>query len=129
MAAGLAATPASGLRVQLCGVAHLSNFGAFASPERNLVFDVNDFGETLPGPFEWDVKRLVTNDADGNVTITETGDHLGRKGLEIGGGVGLVVGLFAPRGGSVRGHARDGREGADDPGQLEGLARSRTTRS
>ena len=58
MAADLATTPASGLRVQLCGDAHLSNFGAFASPERRLVFDVNDFDETLPGPFEWDVKRL-----------------------------------------------------------------------
>ena len=50
MAADLAGTPASGLRVQLCGDAHLSNFGAFASPERNLVFDINDFDETLPGP-------------------------------------------------------------------------------
>ncbi|MHB1431091.1 MAG: DUF2252 domain-containing protein [Streptosporangiaceae bacterium] len=58
MAADLATTPAAGLQVQLCGDAHLSNFGAFASPERNLVFDVNDFDETLPGPFEWDVKRL-----------------------------------------------------------------------
>src|SRR5271156_6508322 len=58
MAADLANTSASGLRVQVCGDAHLSNFGAFASPERNLVFDVNDFDETLPGPFEWDVKRL-----------------------------------------------------------------------
>ena len=57
MAADLATTPASGLRVQLCGDAHLSNFGAFASPERRLVFDVNDFDETLPGPFEWDVER------------------------------------------------------------------------
>jgi uncharacterized protein (DUF2252 family) len=55
MAADLASTPASGLRVQLCGDAHLSNFGAFASPERRLVFGVNDFDETLPGPFEWDV--------------------------------------------------------------------------
>jgi len=61
MAADLATTPASGLRVQLCGDAHLSNFGAFASPERRLVFDVNDFDETLPGPFEWDVKRLVAS--------------------------------------------------------------------
>src|SRR5690348_3272062 len=61
MAADLAASPASGLRVQLCGDAHLSNFGAFASPERNLVFDVNDFDETLPGPFEWDVKRLAAS--------------------------------------------------------------------
>ncbi len=55
------ARPPSGLRVQVCGDAHLSNFGAFASPERNLVFDVNDFDETLPGPFEWDVKRLAAS--------------------------------------------------------------------
>jgi uncharacterized protein (DUF2252 family) len=61
MAADLATTPTSGLRVQLCGDAHLSNFGAFASPERSLVFDVNDFDETLPGPFEWDVKRLAAS--------------------------------------------------------------------
>ena len=61
MAADLATTPTSGLRVQLCGDAHLSNFGAFASPERRLVFDVNDFDETLPGPFEWDVKRLAAS--------------------------------------------------------------------
>jgi uncharacterized protein (DUF2252 family) len=61
MAADLATTPTSGLRVQLCGDAHLSNFGAFASPERRLVFDVNDFDETLPGPFEWDVKRLTAS--------------------------------------------------------------------
>ena len=61
MAADLATTPASGLRVQLCGDAHLANFGAFASPERRLVFDVNDFDETVPGPFEWDVKRLAAS--------------------------------------------------------------------
>src|SRR3954463_15138940 len=61
MAADLSTTPTSGLRVQLCGDAHLANFGAFASPERKLVFDVNDFDETLPGPFEWDVKRLAAS--------------------------------------------------------------------
>ena len=61
MAADLAGMPSSGLRVQLCGDAHLSNFGAYASPERRLVFDVNDFDETLPGPFEWDVKRLAAS--------------------------------------------------------------------
>jgi uncharacterized protein (DUF2252 family) len=61
MAADLAITPTSGLQVQLCGDAHLSNFGAFASPARRLVFDVNDFDETLPGPFEWDVKRLAAS--------------------------------------------------------------------
>ncbi|MGZ6693850.1 MAG: DUF2252 family protein, partial [Solirubrobacteraceae bacterium] len=61
MAQDLAATPRSGLTVQCCGDAHLSNFGVFASPERRLVFDVNDFDETLPGPWEWDVKRLATS--------------------------------------------------------------------
>ena len=61
MAADLAATAASGLRVQLCGDAHLLNFEGYASPERDLVFDVNDFDETLPGPWEWDVKRLATS--------------------------------------------------------------------
>ena len=61
MAADLAGTPTSGLRVQLCGDAHLSNFGGFASPERRLIFDVNDFDETLPGPFEWDVKRFAAS--------------------------------------------------------------------
>ena len=61
MAADLAGTLTSGLRVQLCGDAHLSNFGAFASPARRLVFDINDFDETLPGPFEWDVKRLAAS--------------------------------------------------------------------
>jgi uncharacterized protein (DUF2252 family) len=61
MAADLADMRSPGLRVQLCGDAHLSNFGAFASPERRLVFDLNDFDETLPGPFEWDVKRLVAS--------------------------------------------------------------------
>jgi uncharacterized protein (DUF2252 family) len=61
MAADLAGTPISGLRVQLCGDAHLSNFGVFGSPERNLVFDINDFDETAPGPWEWDVKRLAAS--------------------------------------------------------------------
>jgi uncharacterized protein (DUF2252 family) len=61
MAADLAPTPRSGFETQLCGDAHLSNFGAFASPERRLVFDLNDFDETLPGPWEWDVKRLVAS--------------------------------------------------------------------
>jgi uncharacterized protein (DUF2252 family) len=61
MAADLAATPVSGLAVQACGDAHLSNFGVFGSAERRLVFDVNDFDETLPGPWEWDVKRLAAS--------------------------------------------------------------------
>jgi uncharacterized protein (DUF2252 family) len=61
MAADLAPTPRSGFETQLCGDAHLSNFGVFASPERRLVFDLNDFDETLPGPWEWDVKRLAAS--------------------------------------------------------------------
>jgi uncharacterized protein (DUF2252 family) len=61
MAADLAPTPTSGIRVQLCGDAHLANFGAFAAPDRSLVFDLNDFDETLPGPWEWDVKRLAAS--------------------------------------------------------------------
>jgi uncharacterized protein (DUF2252 family) len=61
MASDLARTPRSGLIVQACGDAHLSNFGLFASPERNLIFDVNDFDETLPAPWEWDVKRLAAS--------------------------------------------------------------------
>jgi len=61
MAHDLAGTPRSGLTVQCCGDAHLSNFGVFASPERRLVFDINDFDETLPGPWEWDIKRLAAS--------------------------------------------------------------------
>jgi uncharacterized protein (DUF2252 family) len=65
MAADLAATPSSELVVQLCGDAHLSNFGIFAAPDRRLIFDINDFDETHPGPFEWDVKRLAASFAIG----------------------------------------------------------------
>jgi uncharacterized protein (DUF2252 family) len=61
MASDLSTTPGTGVRVQLCGDAHLSNFGLFGTPERDTVFDVNDFDETLPGPWEWDVKRLAVS--------------------------------------------------------------------
>jgi Uncharacterized protein conserved in bacteria (DUF2252) len=61
MAADLGAVPNTGLEVQLCGDAHLSNFGAFMAPDRRLIFDINDFDETVPGPFEWDVKRLAAS--------------------------------------------------------------------
>jgi uncharacterized protein (DUF2252 family) len=61
MAADLTATPVSGVTVQLCGDAHLSNFGLFGTPERRMLFDINDFDETLPGPWEWDVKRLAAS--------------------------------------------------------------------
>jgi len=61
MESDLVKTPISGIRVQICGDAHLSNFGFYATPERNMVFDVNDFDETLPGPWEWDLKRLAAS--------------------------------------------------------------------
>jgi uncharacterized protein (DUF2252 family) len=69
MACDLASTPSSGILVQACGDAHLSNFGGFATPERRVVFDINDFDETLPGPWEWDVKRLAAS-------IVVAGRHL-----------------------------------------------------
>ncbi|TMD56366.1 MAG: DUF2252 domain-containing protein, partial [Chloroflexi bacterium] len=61
MAQDLAATPVTGIQAQICGDAHLNNFGIYATPERNQVFDVNDFDETLPGPWEWDIKRLAAS--------------------------------------------------------------------
>ena len=61
MASDLASTPVTGIRVQACGDCHIMNFGAFATPERNLIFDVNDFDETLPAPWEWDLKRLTAS--------------------------------------------------------------------
>jgi len=61
MAFDLAKTPVSGLRVQACGDCHLMNFGAFTTPERNVVFDLNDFDETLPAPWEWDIRRLAAS--------------------------------------------------------------------
>jgi uncharacterized protein (DUF2252 family) len=80
MSADLADTPTSGLNVQLCGDAHLSNFGVFASPEREMLFDINDFDETLPGPWEWDVKRLASSlcvaGRDRGLTTQETADVL-----------------------------------------------------
>ncbi len=69
MAADLATTPVTGLRVQACGDCHLLNFGEFATPERNLTFDLNDFDETLPAPWEWDVKRFATSVAIAGRTI------------------------------------------------------------
>jgi uncharacterized protein (DUF2252 family) len=74
MAADLASTPVTGLTVQACGDAHLSNFGLYASPERKLLFDVNDFDETLPGPWEWDVKRLAAS-----LEIAARGNGFARK--------------------------------------------------
>ena len=83
MAADLAAGPRTGLHTQLCGDAHLSNFGVFASPDRRLVFSINDFDETLPGPFEWDVKRLAASFA---VAGRELGyDESARRALAAAG--------------------------------------------
>ncbi|MFP2906003.1 DUF2252 domain-containing protein [Pyxidicoccus sp. 3LFB2] len=76
MARDLAHTPVSGLRSQICGDAHLANFGLFATPERRLIFDLNDFDETLPGPFEWDVKRLAASCV---VAARQNGLGCGRK--------------------------------------------------
>jgi len=75
MAADLATTPSSGIRVQACGDAHLSNFGGFATPERRVIFDINDFDETLPGPWEWDLKRLVAS-------VVLAGRHIGLSETE-----------------------------------------------
>ncbi|MDT5183161.1 MAG: hypothetical protein QOJ20_2385 [Mycobacterium sp.] len=77
MACDLASAPHTGLTAQLCGDAHVSNFGLFASPERNLVFDINDFDETLPDPWEWDVKRLVAS-----VAIVAQENGFGREERE-----------------------------------------------
>jgi uncharacterized protein (DUF2252 family) len=77
MAADLASTPKSGLNVQACGDAHLMNFGGFATPERNIVFDINDLDETLPAPWEWDLKRLVAS-------IVIAGRHIGLSESDTG---------------------------------------------
>jgi uncharacterized protein (DUF2252 family) len=81
MAADLDRSPRTGVRVQLCGDAHLSNFGGFAAPDRRLVFDVNDFDETLPGPFEWDLKRLVASFAVGGRDLSFHADQ--RRGVNL----------------------------------------------
>jgi uncharacterized protein (DUF2252 family) len=84
MAADLARTPTAGLQVQLCGDAHLSNFGGFASPERQLLFGLNDFDETLPGPFEYDVKRMAASfvvAARNNGLPAAEGSHAARESV------------------------------------------------
>ena len=112
MASDLATTPASGLAVQACGDAHLSNFGLFGSAERRLIFDVNDFDETLPGPWEWDVKRLAAS-------------------LEVAGAGQRIPGQGAPRCRHGRrqplpaGHARVRRH--DQPGRLVRAAPTSTS--
>ena len=101
MAADLKDTPRAGLTVQLCGDAHLSNFGVFASPERALLFDLNDFDETLPGPFEYDVKRM-------SASFTIAGRNNGFSKAEIAGGHdGVRAGLPGGDGG-LRADGHDG---------------------
>ena len=93
MATDLAGTPTAGLTTQLCGDAHLSNFGVFASPERRLLFDLNDFDETLPGPFEYDVKRMAasfTIAARNNGLTTAEGVRSPGRGAGLPGGDGRV---------------------------------------
>jgi uncharacterized protein (DUF2252 family) len=87
MAYDLAHTPSSDIVVQLCGDCHISNFGMFASPERNLVFDLNDFDETLPGPFEWDVKRTAAS-------IVVAARHAGQSGKQAKTAVRMVLQLY-----------------------------------
>ena len=101
MAADLGSTPHSGLMVQLCGDAHLSNFGFYATPERNQAFDINDFDETYPGPFEWDVKRLAAS-------------------VAVAGLVGGFSPKKGPRGGAGRGHRVPG---GDPPARADGQSR------
>jgi uncharacterized protein (DUF2252 family) len=84
MASDLATIPQTGIRVQLCGDAHLANFGLFAAPDRNLVFDLNDFDETLPGPWEWDVKRLAASIA---IAGRDIGVGLNRRSSIVQGAV------------------------------------------
>ena len=110
MAADLAATPVSGVTVQLCGDAHLSNFGLFGTPERQMMFDINDFDETLPGPWEWDVKRLA---ASFEIMGRDRGFSPADRRAIVMAGVARVPGPDAPG-------RRDGR-----PGRVVRPARSR----
>ena len=111
MAHDLASTPVSGLTVQLCGDCHLSNFGAFASPERTLVFDINDFDETLPGPWEWDLKRLAASFLVAGRTCGLRRKPLSRGGAAPGGVLphpDARVCRADDAGGVVCAHAREG---------------------
>ncbi len=87
MAADLASTPATGIRVQACGDCHVGNFGGFGSPERQLVFDINDFDETLAAPWEWDVKRLSAS----IVLAHAPGEHRGTPQLGRGAHCGGIL--------------------------------------
>ena len=97
MAADLAHTPNSGLRVQACGDAHLMNFGGFATPERNVIFDINDLDETLPAPWEWDLKRLTAS-------VVVAGRHLGLRENESVRAAGATVASLPGADGRLRVH-------------------------
>ena len=144
MAADLAATPVSGLTVQLCGDAHLSNFGLFGSPERRMMFDINDFDETLPGPWEWDVKRLAASfeimgrdrgfaQADRRAVVmagvagVPGPDAPGRRDEEPGRVVRASGGRDAAQAGPQGGPGQTGRQGAR-PGRLEEMVAKARTR-
>jgi uncharacterized protein (DUF2252 family) len=101
IASDLAATPVSGVTVQACGDAHLSNFGLFGTPERQLIFDINDFDETPPGPWEWDVKRLA---ASFEIMGRDRGFSPADRRAVVMAGVARVPGPDAPG-------RRDGRPG------------------
>jgi uncharacterized protein (DUF2252 family) len=90
MAADLATTKSPGIRVQACGDAHLSNFGGFATPERRIIFDINDFDETLPGPWEWDLKRLVAS-------FVLAGRHIGLSEKDTGRAVAATARSYRER--------------------------------
>ena len=119
MASDLATTPQTGIRAQLCGDAHMLNFRLLASPERNLMFDINDFDETLPGPWEWDVKRL-------SASLVIAGRQNGFTGKERATIVRATVGVLPRRdarlraSGQPRRLVRQGRRGRH-PGRLRQL--------
>ena len=116
MAADLKDTPRAGLDVQLCGDAHLSNFGVFASPERQLLFDLNDFDETLPGPFEYDVKRMSASFTiaarNNGFSKADTRDATLASVTRLPGGDGRVR-RDAHDGGLVRASVRADADGGD----------------
>lgn len=130
MASDLAATPDSGLDVQLCGDAHMSNFGLYGTPERRMLFDLNDFDETLPGPFEWDVKRLLASVEIAARSIG-AGDKERRKiAMDVAKAYRTAIREFATRSNLDVWYARlDVDDFLREHGGSLGKAQSRTTQS
>src|ERR1700751_4304106 len=143
MASDLAATPVSGVTVQLCGDAHLSNFGLFVTPERQMIFDINDFDETLPGPWEWDVKRLAASfeimgrdrgfSPDDRRSVVMAGGHEYRSRMRRAAGLGSLdawyehfeVGMLLKM---VRREVRVRRVGKSEARAIEEMAAKARTR-